>query len=498
VLDEWSRRAGDRVALVAGARRLSYAAVDAKASRLASGFRNLGVGAGDRVVVQLPNVPEFVVVCIALFRLGALPVLALPAHRASEIAYLCQYAEPTAYVIPDFVRGFDYRRMARALVPCPRHVVVVGDSGEFPSLEDVEADPQPLRPPSPSDVAFFLLSGGTTGLPKLIPRTHDDYAYQLRATADAVGMDEEGAYLAALPVGHNAALGCPGVLGTLRAGGKVVLASSPSPDEVFPLIERERVTLTTLMPAFVPLWLEAASFLDVDLSRLVLEVGGATLSRDLAHQVRQRLGCTLTQWFGMAEGLLCFTRLDDPEEVTVSTLGRPLCPDDELRVVDECDRDVSPGDVGQLLIRGPYTLRGYYRAPEHNVLAFTADGYFRTGDLVRTTPSGCLVVEGRVKDVINRGGEKVSAHEVETHLLAHPGVRDVAVVAMPDEAMGEKTCAFVVPGSSVPTLRGLRSFLTARGISDHKLPDQLEIVALFPRTSVGKVDKGALRRALAR
>ncbi|MGH3189860.1 MAG: AMP-binding protein, partial [Streptosporangiaceae bacterium] len=325
------------------------------------------------------------------------------------------------------------------------------------------------------------------------PRTHDDYAYQLRATARALNFGRDGAYLACQPAAHNAALGCPGVLGALRAGGKAVLASSPSPDEVFPLVEREGVTLTTLMPTFLQLWVETAGLFGADLRRTVLQLGSARLNPALARRVRPVLGCTLTHWFGMAEGFLSYTRLDEPDEVAALTQGRPLCAADEIRVVDESDHDVPAGQTGELLVRGPYTLRGYYDAEDHNARAFTCDGYLRTGDLVSITEQGNMVVEGRLKDVIHRGGDKVSAGEIEDHLLAHPGVREVAVVAVPDGRLGEKTCAFVIPGGISPTLRELRSFLTGRGLAAYKVPDRLELVDSFPRTGFGKVSKAALR-----
>lgn len=481
-----------RVAVVHGTRRLTYGALDAEASRLAGGFARLGVRPGDRVVVQLPNIPEFVTVSVALFRLGAVPVYALPAHRRAEIEYLCEHTEAVAYVVPDVHAGFDFRSLARSLRPLS--VVVVGEPAEFVALADL-AGPFEDSAPGPGEVAFMLLSGGTTGLPKLIPRTHDDYAYQLRATAAELGFDTTGVYLAALPAAHNAALGCPGVLGTLRTGGRVVLASSPSPDEVFPLIAREGVTLTTLMPAFLPLWAELAPVFGVDLRGLVVEVGGARLDPEVAEAVRDKLGCRLTRWFGMAEGLLSFTRLDEPPDVLVKTEGRPLCAADELRVVDTALRDVPPGEVGELLVRGPYTLRGYYRAPDYNATTFTPDGFLRTGDLVRFTADGHLVVEGRIKDVVNRGGEKVSPGEVEAHLSAHPSVAEAAVIAIPDPSLGEKTCAVVVPTGQAPTLAGLRDFLAARGLAGYKLPDQLRVVTELPRTSLGKVNKAALRNA---
>jgi 2,3-dihydroxybenzoate-AMP ligase len=487
------------LAVVSRTERLTYRDLDERADRLAAGLAATGLRPGDRVVVQLPNSAGFIAACAALFRLGALPVLALPAHRRAEIGYLCAHAEAAALVIPAVHGGFDHRVLARevlAATPTLRHVLVAGEAEEFTPLDEVSAEPADLAPPDPSDVALCLLSGGTTGLPKLIPRTHDDYLYQMRATAREMGFDHRGAYLAALPAAHNAALGCPGVLGALWAGGKAVLAASAAPDEVFPLIAREGVTLTTLMPAFLPLWIETVDLFDVDLSALTIEVGGARLDPHLAARVEPVLGARLTRWFGMAEGLLCFTRRDDPDPVRAGTEGRPLCPDDEIRVVGADGRDVAPGAVGELLTRGPYTIRGYFRAPEYNARMFTPDGFYRTGDLVRRTAEGNLVVEGRVRDVVNRGGEKVATEEVEEHLRAHPAVKDAAVVAVPDAALGEKSCAVLVSAADRPSLRDLHEFLTGRGLAAFKLPDRIAFLDALPYTVVGKVDKAAVRAGI--
>ncbi len=500
VLGDWPARDGARTALVTSQRRWSYRDLDARADRVAAGLLELGLRRHDRVVVQLPNVAAFPVVSIALFRMGAIPVFALPNHRRAEVAYLCEHSGAVAYIGADTHQGFDYRTLAKEVrdaVPALRHIVIAGDADGFVPLDAIEAPARTLPAPSPEEVAFFLLSGGTTGMPKLIPRTHDDYAYQLRACAEGLRVDEHGVYLAVLPVAHNAALGCPGLLGTLRAGGTVVLPASASPDDTIPLVATEAVTLTTLMPPLVLLWLESAELFDVDFSRLTVQVGSARFAPELARRVLHELGAGLTHWFGMAEGLLTYTRLDDPEEVIVHTQGRPLCPADELRVVDEQDRDVAPGATGELLTRGPYTLRGYFRADDHNRQAFTADGFLRTGDLVRLTGGGDLVVEGRRKDVINRGGEKVSAGELEDHLTEHPAVREVSVVAMPDEVLGEKVCAFVVARGAPPELAELQRFLRARGLADYKLPERVLVIDTLPRTKVGKIDKGALRALVA-
>jgi 2,3-dihydroxybenzoate-AMP ligase len=236
-----------------------------------------------------------------------------------------------------------------------------------------------------------------------------------------------------------------------------------------------------------------------DLSSLeLLQVGGSKFNPEAARRVRPTLGCTLQQVFGMAEGLLNYTRPDDPEEVIVETQGRPMSPDDEVRVVEPEGNEVPDGEAGELATQGPYTLRGYYNAPEHNQRAFTPDGFYRSGDVVRWHPSGNLVVEGRDKDLINRGGEKISAEEIENLILAHPKVFNVAAVAMPDPVLGERTCAYVVPrGGASLSLEELVGFLKNKRIAKYKLPERLEFVEGLPLTSVGKIDKKALREDVA-
>lgn len=491
----WAATYGDKVAIIDGDDRLTFSELDVRADRLAAGLHERGLRADDRVVVHLPNCTEFVVLCFALFRLGAHPVYALPAHRSAEISYLCEFGEAAAYVIPDVHGTFDYRGLARELAPGPI-VFVVGDAAEFENLPD--AEPVEFPQPDPAAVALYLLSGGTTGLPKLIPRTHDDYGYNFRASAEVSGLDKDSVYLAVLPIAHNFALACPGVLGTLSAGGAVVLAAGGAPDTAFALIEEHGVTHTALVPSLALVWIEAVEWFEADLSSLrVLQVGGAKFKAEAARQVRPALGCQLQQVFGMAEGLLCYTRLEDSDDIVIDSQGRPMSVADEIRIVDDNDEPVALGELGHLLTRGPYTLRGYFRAAEHNARAFTADGFYRTGDLVRALPSGHLVVDGRAKDLINRGGEKISAEELENHLLAHPAIHDAAAVPVPDDMLGEKTCVFVISRDAAPTLTELTVFLRERGLAEFKLPDRLEVVESFPRTAVGKVSKKELA-ALAR
>ena len=314
------------------------------------------------------------------------------------------------------------------------------------------------------------------------------------------GLDAGTRYLVSLPAGHNFPLACPGILGTLLAGGQVVTLPSPEPMRAFAAIAAEGVTHTAVVPAVAGRWLEhaAASGTSQLASLRVLQVGGARIADELARQVEPVLGARLQQVFGMAEGLLNYTRLDDPEEIICTTQGRPLSPADEVRLVDEHDRDVPDGDPGLLLTRGPYTLRGYYRAAEHNARSFTADGWYRSGDICRRTPEGNLIVEGRDKDMINRGGEKISAEEIENLVYRLPAVSQVAAVAMPDAVLGERVCLYVVPRAGAElTLEQVRQSIEDLGVARYKLPEYLVLTDSLPATKVGKIDKKALRADIA-
>ncbi|WP_394843129.1 AMP-binding protein [Pendulispora brunnea] len=488
----------DRCAVIDGERAWTYRELEQRSARLAAGLRRLGIARGQRVLVQLPNMAEFLSLCFALFRIGAIPVLALPAHRVTEIVHLTDLSESVAYVVADLHLGFDYRTLARTIrerCPSVRHVLVAGDAQEFTSLGELEAhapDDQETEP-DPSDVALLLLSGGTTGAPKLIPRTHDDYLCNIRLATEAAGFHAQTRYLVSLPIEHNFALGCPGALGCLYAGGTVVLCRDPSPETAFGLIEREAITATALIPPLVLLWLEAVEWSTENLSSLqLLQAGGARLKAETAARVRGTLGCTLQQVYGMAEGLLNFTGINESDSVVFETQGRPMAVHDEVRIVDANDHEVADGEIGELHVRGPYTIRGYYRAEAHNRLAFTSDGFYRSGDLVRRLPSGHLVVEGRSKDVINRGGDKVPVEEIENYLLSHPCIRDVALIGIPDDAMGERTCACIIARDVPPTLAELNTHLRSIGVAAFKLLDRAVVLESFPKTPLGKVNKREL------
>ena len=503
MLDRVAAAQGAHPAVIAGETRWSYAELRAEAQRLATGFVGLGLRPGDRVLVQLPNRAEFLSVVFGLFWAGLVPVYALPAHRAAEVTHLARKSGARAYVVADRHEGFDYRPLARALraeLPDLTEVVVLGEAEEFTPLRAFDLlSPLPMVTVDPAAVAFLQISGGSTGLPKLIPRTHDDYLYSCRASAEICDLTADSIYLAALPVAHNFPMSSPGVMGALCAGATVVMAPNPSPDTAFALIAAERVTITGLVPPLALLWLQAAPGTAHDLSSLeVLQVGGAKFTPEAAARVRPVLGCTLQQVFGMAEGLVNYTRLNDPEAVIIGTQGRPISPEDEVLVLDDAGEPVPEGMPGHLLTRGPYTISAYHDEPAANARSFTPDGYYRTGDIVRRLPGGYLEVQGRASDHINRAGEKISAEEVEDHLLAHPAVFDAAVVSVPDAYLGERICAFVVPmpGAEPPKAATLKGFVRARGIAAFKVPDQVVFLPAFETTAVGKVSRKALRAAL--
>lgn len=414
LLRGWALEHGPRTALVHGGTRITYANLNRRVDRTAAGLRLRGLSPGQRVVVQLPNVPEFVVAVFALMRAGAVPVLCPVSHRASDVARLVRTAEAAGYVGPSTYRGFDHTAMVAGIAaqgPFLRRVFTYEAPGTsspygglatdpsgchyFP-LGSVDAPPDRAPVRSADQVAFLLPSDGAETAPDLVPRTHDDYAYQARAAAESVSLTEEDVYLAALPAERNLTLGCPGIVGTLSVGGTVVLVEDPGPAECLPVIERERVTVTSVVPAVARLWLDELSAPQVDLSSLrLVQIDGAPSDRAIAERIGPELGCRLQQVHGGAAGPLTLTRLTDPQETVLTTQGRPLSPDDEIRIVDVDGEEVPDGELGELLARGPYTPRGHYRSPDRNARSFTTDGYFRTGDLARRTPDGNLSVSGR-------------------------------------------------------------------------------------------------------
>ena len=507
----FARYAG-RVAVHDRGKAYTYADIDRLSETLALNLLDTGLRPLDRVVVQLPNAIEFVILYFGLQKIGAIPIAALATHRYSEVSQFARLSGATTCVVPERIGDFDFQEMVervRAECPTVKHGIVLGQARPgFVSLAElIERAPQ--RAPAelrgiridPSDPAVFQLSGGTTGIPKLIPRTHNDYAYNSKAAVAVCGVDENSVLLLALPIAHNLPLANPGLQGFMFRGASVVLSASTRPEDLFRLIQHHRVTHLKVVPALLIGLINDASIGKYDLSSLrVVQSGGQRMQPEVRVRTKQLIpSVTVQENFGMSEGMVLFVHLDDPEEVRLQSCGRPISPDDEVRLLDDDGREVPEGETGEFACRGPYTLRGYFNAPDHNARQFTSDGFYRSGDLMRRLPSGNYVVEGRKKDLINRGGEKISAEEIENLILQHPAVKNVACIPVPDARLGEKMCACVIlrPGTTL-TLAALVEFLMARDVAKFKLPERLELMGEFPASTFGKVSKKALGELIAK
>ncbi|MGP6173917.1 (2,3-dihydroxybenzoyl)adenylate synthase [Corynebacterium sp. A21] len=503
-------RVPDKTALVDATtgERFSYRDLAGRADAAAARLLGLGLVAGDRVILALPNGADFLLTLLACLRAGIIPVLALSSHRKYELKVLGGVARARAYIAGDVVRDFDHRELGeelRAEIDSLELVIIAGEPGPGqtalgPLLEPAD-DPVALRArfdaadPAADDPAVFLLSGGTTGVPKLIVRTHNDYVYNARVCLAVNDFRAADVCLVTMPIGHNFPLACPGILGALLVGAASVIIASPNPRKVFPVIAAEGVTHTALVPAVAQSWIDYQQEQHTnDLGSLrVVQVGGSRMPDSLAVHVEPVLGARLQQVFGMAEGLINMTRLDDPEAVINTTQGRPVSPGDEIRIVDENFQDVPAGERGEILTRGPYTPRGYYANPEANDSSFH-EGWYGSGDVIHRRSDGNLVVHGRNKDIINRGGEKVSAEELESFIYYLPGVHQVAAVAMPHPALGEEICLVVeLEGRAELTVTEVTDHLDAFGVARYKHPARIFTIDEIPMTRIGKMDKKVLR-----
>ncbi len=506
------RKYASRIAFVDRGKTYTYAEVDRGSDGLALNLLDFGLKPLDRVVVQLPNTIDFVLLYFALQKIGCIPIAALVTHRYLEVSQFVKLSGATTCVVPDRAGDFDFQDMVervRAESTTLKFGIALGEPKTgFASLGELIAR-KPTRSPEelkriridPCDPAVFQLSGGTTGIPKLIPRTHNDYAYNSKMAVSVCGVDENSVLLLVLPIAHNLPLACPGIQGFMFRGARIVLSASTRPEDMFRLIQENRITHLKVVPALLTRLINDPAIGKYDLSSVkVVQSGGQRMQPEVRVRTKQLIpSATVQENFGMGEGMLMFVRLDDPEEVRLETCGRPICPDDEVRLIDDEGREVPDGEVGEFSARGPYTLRGYFGVPEYNARQFTPDGFYRSGDLMRRHRSGNYVVEGRKKDLINRGGEKISAEEVENLILSHPAVQDVACVHMPDAQMGEKMCAYAIlkNGQSL-TLKDLVGFLLAKEIAKFKLPERLEVVSEFPVSTFGKVSKKTLAEMIAK
>ena len=508
----------DRDAVVALDGRLTFRELDERSDRLAAGLAGLGLVPGDPVLFQVTNRLGSVLAWYGVLKAGLVPVCTLAAHRGHEIGGISRKVGAAAHLVEAGTGNFDLVEFAAEQQrdhPSLRHVLVLGATADPGGpgraagvvIESLGAGLAPAvarktveeiqRGIDPDDVAVFQLSGGTTGVPKVIPRLHAEYWYNAAAYAESWGWSEQTRVAHLIPIIHNAGIACA-VHASHSVGACLVLGTADL-SESLPLMARERAThvllghghyRATADPGFPA---AAAALTQVILS-------GAKVPSALFEDLERR-GLWSGQLFGMGEGMLLTTPPGSPREARATMVGTPLSPLDEIRILEPGgEAELPPGQPGELCCRGPYTLRGYFDAPDQNKTAFTADGFYRTGDLAaRHDFDGrpYVSIEGRIKDLINRGGEKISAEEVEWLLLRHPRIIATAVVAMPDPRLGERTCAYLVVDGEPLTLADIQQHLAQLQVAKFKWPEHLEYLAEIPRTSVGKTDKKLLQTQIA-
>jgi 2,3-dihydroxybenzoate-AMP ligase/mycobactin salicyl-AMP ligase len=361
-------------------------------------------------------------------------------------------------------------------------------------LTQEDRDQLIARKPDPNDIAHILPSGGTTGLPKGIPRTHNDYICNAEYVARIGEMTSQDVWLVVVPVGHNLAL-LVGITGCYFMGGKLVLLDSTRPEDICHTVQKEKVTFMPIVPSLFKRILDLGQLDDYRLDSLKkMSAGGEASSPELIRKAYQKIGCTYINEFGMSEGLLCRTRLDDDLETVCLTVGKPCCPYDHVRILGEEGKELPLHQDGELAAKGPGIFAGYLKNPEENRKSFTEDGFFRTGDLARIDESGNIRITGRIKDIIIRGGENISPAQVEDLLLSCPGVADAAVIGVPDKELGEKVCAYIRPAAGARLdPEGIKAFMLDKGASKLLVPEWFEFVDALPMTQAAKHDKKALR-----
>lgn len=503
-------------ALVAGDKRLTYRQLKEWTDRAAIAFIELGIRKLDRVLLQIPNWPEFVFAYFGLHKIGAIPVMCIPRFSQREMEQFCEITEARAWMVPRRFEKIDYLPMIEAFRSRPfflKHILVVESPESEGGLHEGALSFQGLLRqtdlaryprdtlqsfrPDPEEICHLMPTGGTTGLPKLVPRTHNDWLCNVEYRTKAWERGPRDITLIATPVTHNMAIEVS-MNPAFLTGGKVVMISSTRPKEILEAIERERVTTTILAVAQVQQIIDVPELDRYDLSSLqVIGTGGSHMPPVTIRKIYDRLKCKFFNVYGSSEGPCAQTRLDDPEEAVFHTVGWPICPYDEYKLIDSIGNEVPCGEEGELAARGPTIFQGYYKSELENREAFTPDGFYRTGDIAKFDRDGRLVLTGRRKDIIIRGGENISAREVEELVLGYPKVEQAAVVAMPDPVLGEKVCAFVKPkpGMAV-SLDEILAYLRGRKVSVIFLPERMEVLGEMPLTNVGKVDKKRLREEI--
>jgi 2,3-dihydroxybenzoate-AMP ligase/mycobactin salicyl-AMP ligase len=498
----------DKEAFVDEQSRFTYAQARDKTNRLAVGLLGLGIQPQDRVLVQVPNWNEFLFAYFAVQKIGAVAVLLIDRYRQYEIGYLVQLTGATSWIVAEKYKKTDYLPIVEDVLkerPQLKNVILARSKGHgrLLSMENLmdkvrmdKADLRNLseRRPDPNQVAHMGPTGGTTGLPKVVPRTHNSLVCAVEYAARSWEMDIHDTTLLAGPIGHDLTF-TKGICGSLFALGKAVFLDSMEMTDICQTIQRERVTAIVWVPTLAKRLTDFEGRKDYDLSSLKrMHCGGGASLPDVIKGVREKLNCAFFNGYGGTEGQTTIPRSGDSLESLINTVGKPTCPYDTYKAVTPEGKELPPNHPGELMIKGPGVFTGYYRAPEENAKVFDEAGFFRTGDLARIDEKGYVTLTGRIKEMINRGGESISATEIEKLIIGHPDVALVAVIPMPDPMLGEKVCAYIQPkvGANL-SFEKIISYLKGKKASVQQLPERIEFIDTMPVTKAEKIDKKALR-----
>lgn len=505
-----ARRFPDRDALITDDRRMSFAELDEKSERLAAALLQLGLRRDDRAIFQMGTEIETALALLACYKAGIVPVCSLPQFREVEITQLATMSKARGYFVQADYSAFDLVGFARQMMqrlPDLQHLVVARASRDAPksghSLEALIEGMSYERArgilggqdgPVPEDVLSFQLSGGSTGIPKIIPRYHAEYLGQCKTWMHIYQIDSDCRLLWCLPIIHNAGH-LYALMSCIQFGIPVVLMRKVDIRRMLEWVETERVTHALSVGPVAPQLMAYTEIDRHDLSSLRIF---ATMSR--ADLLEAHIGVPCSNLYGITEGLALGAMAHLPVRARHGTNGITERAEEVLRILDpESEKELEVGQIGELCFRGPHSLTGYYGIPESELAAlFTSGGLFRSGDLFsRHDIDGwsCFRFEGRLKDNVNRGGEKIGCEEVEAFVCRHPAIADAKLVPMPDPVYGERGCIFLIPrpGMELPDVKTLAEFLSSQGLAKYKCPERIERVEAFPVTRVGKVDKLAMR-----
>lgn len=514
--DIWNQHAASyphKESIVDSRSRLTYAQAKQWIDRLALGFLEMGFQKDDLLVVQLYNCVELYMLRLACERAGLLCLPAQRTLRQNEMEYILRFTEAKGIVIPWQYRDFDYWSMVeeiRPRLPHLKHVFVIGDEVPAGAISIQEMAEQPLEQKYPPDyleatrtpaLEFSLvgLTTGTTGMPKFVENPICARVRLGRRLVEVCRLTGDDVICLLAP-----AAGGPGLLVYAAApmvAARIVMLEYFSAEEAFNRLEKERVTVASGVPAQLTMMLSHPDLDKYDLGSLrLIYITGSPLPYSVAVEAEAKFRCPIIQAYGATDcGTGTHVSMDDPQQVRLLTVGQAPKGFCDIKLVDGSGQEVPSGEIGEVSLRGSGSLSGYYKDPEATARAWTADGWFRTGDLGRFNEQGNLVIVGRQKDMIIRGGQNIYPAEIENMLLTHPKVADVAIVGIPHPLLGESACAYVVPkGGQQFDFEDMVSFLKQRRVAPFKLPERLEIVDKLPLVAEQKVDKKLLRQDIER